>query len=302
MRLSIVVSVQPAVFSAVAYKGRLAETLADIRRLDYEGAELAVRDPGTVDLEALRNELSLLGLEVPAIGTGQAYGEEGLSLTHPDAEVRRRAVERLTAHMHFACALHALVIVGLIRGRSSKEVSETQACAWLADGLRQCIAAQPSVRVAIEPINRYETDLLNSVEAGLRFLDTLAADKAGLLLDTFHMNIEEASPLRSIEAAGTRLFHVHAADSNRRHPGAGHIDFARIIDALERAGYEGYVSAEILPYPDPDTAAGNTIRHLRQFLPARHGRLRQEQRQWTEAAARLRTDQMFARGRTGAKE
>jgi sugar phosphate isomerase/epimerase len=121
------------------------------------------------------------------------------------------------------------------------------------------------VRFAIEPINRYETDLLNDVQSGLRFLERLGQDNVGLLLDTFHMNIEERNLIESIRLARTRLFHFHVADSNRWYPGAGHIDFRSVLATLDDIDYSGFVSAEILPMPDPDSAAKNTIESLRKF-------------------------------------
>jgi sugar phosphate isomerase/epimerase len=80
------------------------------------------------------------------------------------------------------------------------------------------------------------------------------------------MNIEEASIERSLEAAGEHCWHVHIADSNRRYPGAGHLEFDSVFAALERMGYQGYVSAELFPLPDPDTAAGETIAFIRSKL------------------------------------
>ena len=117
--------------------------------------------------------------------------------------------------------------------------------------------------MAIEPINRYETGLINTVASGLRLVDTIGLDNVGLLLDTFHMNIEEPSMIESMVAAGERLFHFHVADSNRWYPGAGHIDFNAIFSTLNSVGYQGFVSAEILPLPDPDTAAMKTVEYMR---------------------------------------
>jgi len=77
------------------------------------------------------------------------------------------------------------------------------------------------------------------------------------------MNIEEASMYASIVQAGNRLFHFHVADSNRWYPGAGHIDFPGVLAALRQAGYMGYISGEIMPLPDPMTAAREMIRYLR---------------------------------------
>ncbi len=90
MKISIVVSTQPASFSALAYKGRVAENIKKIKDLGYDGVELAVRDPGLLNLDELHNILSENDLPVPAIGTGQAFGEEGLSFSSKDAGIREK--------------------------------------------------------------------------------------------------------------------------------------------------------------------------------------------------------------------
>jgi sugar phosphate isomerase/epimerase len=79
------------------------------------------------------------------------------------------------------------------------------------------------------------------------------------------MNIEDASIEKGLRLAGDRLWHVHIADSNRRYPGSGHLNFASIFATLEDMGYHGFVSAEILPLPDPDTAAQKTIEFLQAY-------------------------------------
>lgn len=266
MKLSIVLSTQPASFSALAYKGRMEENLRTIQSLGYDGVELAVRDPKLLDLEELDGLLKDNRLPVPAIGTGQAFGEEGLSFTHPDESIRRQAVDRIKAQMDLGAHLDAIVIIGLIRGQRYADTSMQTMEARFAEALKECADYRPDIGLAIEPINRYETDLLCTVEDALRFIDTLSLENVGLLLDTFHMNIEEPDPLTSIVAARERLFHFHVADSNRWHPGAGHIDFGRIVETLETTGYDGYVSAEILPHPDPDTASRKTMETMRVAL------------------------------------
>ena len=100
---------------------------------------------------------------------------------------------------------------------------------------------------------------------GLDLLDQVGAGNVGLLLDTFHMNIEEPVIEDSIRACGERIFHFHVADSNRWYPGAGHLDFKSILNALFATGYQGFVSGEFMPKPDPDTSARLSIVHLRQL-------------------------------------
>jgi sugar phosphate isomerase/epimerase len=263
MKLSIVLSTQPASFSALAYKGQLAENITKIKKLGYNGIELAVRDPDLLDINELETLLNDSDLSVPAIGTGQAFGEEGLSFTNPNKNIRKKAIDRIKAHIRLANLLDALVIIGLIRGKKNNEVDGNQVESWLIDAIKQCAKENELVKLAIEPINRYETNLINTVESGINLIQKINLNNVGLLLDTFHMNIEEPSILESIKSCEKHLFHFHIADSNRWYPGAGHIDFKEILNLLDQINYSGFVSAEIMPLPNPDTAAEETISYIK---------------------------------------
>jgi 5-keto-L-gluconate epimerase len=270
-RLSYALTTQPAQFAAISYAQDLGARLNRLAELGYDGVELHVRDPRAEDVARLEAFLAASRLPVSAIGTGQAYGEDGLSFTDPLDEVRQAAVARCRSHIELAARLAPdapLVIIGLMRGRVATGADAAAAEGWLLAALGELalFAADLGVRLCLEPINRYETNLLNTVAESLALLDRLAADNVGLLFDTFHANIEEPNPLASIDAAGPRLFHVHVADSNRRHPGAGHLDFPQVLAALTRIAYSGWLSAEILPQPDPETALTQTIDTLRPGL------------------------------------
>ncbi len=265
MKLSVVLSTHAAAFQAVAFKGDFVSNVTKIAGWGYDGVELAVRDPRMVNAGELESVISSLNLAVPAIGTGQAWGEEGLSFTSDDEKVRSAAVERISSHIPLAARLDAVVILGLIRGITPKGQSHERSMEYLVEAIRACAAAAAGtgVRFALEPMNRYETDLVHTAAQGLDLIDRVGADNFGLLLDTFHMNIEEAEIEDSIRAVGDRIFHFHVADSNRWYPGAGHLDFRSILDVLGSTGYEGFVSGEFMPLPDADTAAERGIKHLR---------------------------------------
>ena len=267
MKLSIVLSTQPAQFQAATFKGDLETNLAHIASFGYEGVELAIRDPKLVNLGQLEGLVRKYNLRVPAIGTGQAWGEEGLSFTDPDPTIRQAAIERIKSHIPVATYFGAIIIVGLIRGIVKPGVDPEQAMDWLVEALRECSeAAHPHViRLALEPINRYETTLINNTAQGLALIERVGADNFGLLLDTFHMNIEEPVIEDSIRQCGKRIFHFHVADSNRWHPGAGHLDFKSMLNILFATGYQGWVSGEFLPKPDAETAAQKGLAHLRQI-------------------------------------
>lgn len=268
MNLSIVYTTQHTKFQAATFSGELDANLAKIAGYGYNGVELAIRDPELVDREELEKFLHQYDLKVPAIGTGQAWGEEGLSFTDPDPDIRKAAIQRIQSHIPIAEKLSAVIIIGLVRGILKSGVSHPQAMDWLREALQQCtsVAKEHNVLLALEPINRYETSLINTVAQGMDLISDVNTDNFGLLLDTFHMNIEEPQIEESIRLCGNRIFHFHVADSNRWYPGGGHLDFSSILGALLNTGYNGFISGEFLPYPDVDTSAQNSILHLRSVM------------------------------------
>jgi 5-keto-L-gluconate epimerase len=277
MKFSIVLSTNPTAFDAVVFEGDFARNAAQIAEIGYEGVELAVRDPALIDSRAIGRTLAQLGLKVPAIGTGQAFGEDGLSFTDRDESIRRAARARIAEHIRLAARFEAIVILGLIRGVAAPEVGRATAMAWLVEALRECaeLASQHDVRLVVEPIRRQETNLVNTIGEGLSLLAQVGAshEVLGLLPDTYHMFVEEDSLAASLRQAGPHIFHCHVADSNRRYPGAGDLDFKRILSLLaDELGYRGWVSAETLARPDARTAAARGLAHLRACAPGEPAR------------------------------
>ena len=264
MKKSIVVSIQPTNFSALAFKEDFEKSIKTVADLGFDGAELAVRNPKDLKVENVINIIKENNLEVPAIGTGQAYGEEGLSFSDPDKAVRKMAVERIKDQIVFASHFNAQVIIGLIRGNIEEGVNRVEAEEWTIDCLRKCteFAKEYNIGLTLEPVNRYESNFINTLNEGVEFIKLVGASNLGLLADTFHMNIEEVSIYGSIIQAKDHITHVHFADSNRWAPGCGHLDFAKIVQTLKKIDYQGYVSAEILPFPDSDSCARLTAEHL----------------------------------------
>jgi len=265
MKYSIVLSTQMTSFAAATLKGDLDANFRRAAAWGYQGVELAVRDPALVDAGALAGLAAQHGLETPAIGTGQAWGEEGLSFTSADPHIRRAAIQRIQSHIPLAKRLNAVIIIGLIRGITPTGQSHGQSMQYLINALSECAqtAAPHGIRFALEPLNRYETDLIHTVAEGLQLIEQVGMPNFGLLLDTFHMNIEEPDMAAGIRACGEHIFHFHVADSNRWYPGAGHLDFGLLLRTLWETGYRGYVSGEFMPRPDAETAAAKSIAFLR---------------------------------------
>ena len=127
-------------------------------------------------------------------------------------------------------------------------------------------AGPKNVTLVLEPVNRYEIDFINSVEQGAALMKKVDRPNMKLMPDVFHMNIEDVIIGSELEKYINRIGYIHLADSNRRAPGQGHTDFREIFDHLKKAGYDGWVSVEILPDPDPDTAAQDAVRFLRPMI------------------------------------
>jgi sugar phosphate isomerase/epimerase len=252
--------------------GTFTERMQKAAKLGYDGVELMVARPDQLDAGAIRSQTSALGLEIAAVASGAIYAADGLTLLAAEADVRRQAAERLHALIRFAAAVKApLVTVGSFRGWLAWDGGD-DARARLVEVLGTAAeeAAQHGVRLALEPLNRYESDVVNNAAEGLTLIDQMDHDHLGLLLDTYHMNIEESSLTDcfcQVMAAG-RLWHVHLGDSNRLPPGQGHLDFPGIVDALRKVDYRGYLSAELLALPGPDAAAAATIAYMRKLVPA----------------------------------
>ena len=256
--------------SAPADRSGPLDTLRRLAALGYDGVDLSIRDPARVDLDAVGEAAALLGIAVPMIATGQAYVREGLSLTSPDDSLREGAVARLLAQVEAAARLGAMLAIGVIHGpipagdgRERAEARLLGSLARLARGARRS-----GVRIVIEPIHRYSTNWLHTAHDVVRLIGRLGEENIGVLLDTFHMNIEEADPIAAMREAAPRLWHFHVAENNRRAPGWGHLDFGRCVAALRAIGYDRFVSAEVSPDPTLEAAARQTISAMRPLVHA----------------------------------
>ncbi|RLS76154.1 MAG: sugar phosphate isomerase/epimerase [Planctomycetota bacterium] len=233
--------------------------------LGFDAVEVFPAAAAELPEESLGRLLDAHGLGLAAVGTGAGWLRHGLSFTHADAEVRGRALAFGREIVDAAGALGAPAIIGSMQGRSSPALPREEALKWLADALEALgdRAASHGQPLLYEPLNRYETDLLNRQADALAFLAGRGLGTVKLLCDLFHMNIEEADVAAALEGGAGRVGHVHWADSNRRALGFGHTDPAPLVAALRRIGYEGHLSAEVFPLPSPRAAAERTIASLR---------------------------------------
>lgn len=227
-----------------------------------DGLELITTDPTKLNVKEMVDCLGAHKLVPSAISSGGIASVLGLTLLSPDNDIASKAYSKLLELIEFASEVGApLVTIGSFRGRSFGDNSRSVFIQLLRKAGEY--ASEKSVRLAIEPLNRYENNFINNTFEGLELMTEINHPSVGLLIDTFHANIEESTrSMPFIEAqSADKLFHVHIADNNRRAPGLGLIAFGEIFQALKRISYDGFVSAELLPLPTPDEAARITMEH-----------------------------------------
>ena len=248
------------------YWGSLEESMRSAKDLGFDAIEIFPPSPEyfqTIDAAKLAQQT---GLEIAAVGTGAGWLKHKLSLADAEPQVRARAMEFLSLMLVAATQLQAPMIIGSMQGRSVPGVSKTQAKEFLREGLERLDAQAKAIggNILYEPLNRYETDQCNTLAQGTELICGLSSTK--LLADWFHMNIEEADMVESILKAGTAIGHVHFADTTRLAVGSGHLSVQPLIDALGQIGYRGFLSAEVFPQPDSQSAAERTIRSFKQSV------------------------------------
>lgn len=266
MKYSLVIAPETARPPLVAvYRGPVAAGLAKAAALGYDGVEISLASGREIDWSLLPPLLRTHQLAISVLSTGRIYGEEQLYFSHPEPALRDQAVDRVKEIIAVAGRFGSKVSLSRIRGPLPENEKTGAPLARVIECIRECAdyALPLGVELLLEPVNRYELNLIHSLPEGLSFLKRLERPNVRLLADVFHMNIEDASIEGDLMAAGQAVGYLHFADSNRLAPGRGHLDFAAILRAAAHIGYDGFISLEMLPLPDPDHAARIAIEYLR---------------------------------------
>jgi sugar phosphate isomerase/epimerase len=222
--------------------GAFAGELAVLADAGYDGIELALGDPADLRTGRLEDTLATHEMHLCGIGTGASYLREGLCLTSPDADTRAAAVQRLKAHVDLAARFDSVVVVGLMQGLKSDEPDRDTANARTVDALKQVAdhAEQEGVLLVLEPVNRFEVGHNHTAAEVLEVVDAVGSPRLTLMLDSFHINIEETSLDGPVRMAGERLGYVHVFENHRGLFGTGHVDLGLILRTTLEVGYQGY--------------------------------------------------------------
>ena len=215
--------------------------------MGFDLIEVAIEDPELIDRESLKKALEGKGLGVVTCG---AFGP-GRNISSLAAGERDAAKDYLAWMIDAAQYLGSEVVTGPMYSAVGKDRLEDpgdreKEWQFAVDGLREMcgVAAEKGIKLAFEPLNRFETDLINVVDQGWKLIDEVGAPNLGFHLDTFHMHLEEKDSAAAIRKAGNRLFHFHACENDRGVPGTGQVDWKGVFQALDEIEYKGAVVIE----------------------------------------------------------
>lgn len=271
IRSSVTVSLVPEVKGGpFVYWDGVADAAKKAKALGFDAIEIFPPEARAINPTEVKQILSDNNLALAAVGTGAGMVKHKLHLCLPDATARQKARDFVKSIIDVAGPFGAPAIIGSMQGRSGDGVSPETAMGSLRDALTELAeyAQQYNVPLLFEPLNRYETNMVTSIAAGVTLCQSLGSENLRLLADLFHMNIEEENIAAAVTAGGSHIGHVHFVDSNRRAAGMGHMNYAPIATALTNIGYDGYLSAEAFAFPDSDKAAQQTIDTFQKFFRA----------------------------------
>lgn len=268
MKLCCTVSTGPIGFGPVLFReGNLKNALSAAARIGFDGTDLFIHEQlSAARVRDLRRMLDGEGL-ICGMVAGIWMAASEVDLAQSDEHRRRDSIDAVRAHLDTVALLGGGAPIGFIRGRRGDR-SAARYEAILAESvhilMKHCSLS--STPMYLEPINRYEIDSFPTVASTLSFLREFDLHHVSVLVDLFHMNIEDPSIPQALKQANGRIGHVHAADSNRRVPGRGHIDFAGVLRCLRHARYTSAISIEALVDSNAEAEAEEGLTVLRDAL------------------------------------
>jgi D-psicose/D-tagatose/L-ribulose 3-epimerase len=251
-----------------------------IKRAGCDFIELLVPEPGELDLKETQAALKDNGLGVVLA----ARVNNTRDLASADEATHRAGMNYLDECIRVAVGLGTALVGGplygapmVFAGRAPAPVSEDERARKIdrvVAGLRRAgkTASEAGVRLAIEPLNRFETDIANTTGHALTLAEAAGSPAIGVMLDTFHMNMEDPSIPEAIRRAGPRMFHFQANENNRGFVGSGHIDWPSVARALVAVGYRGPITLE--PFRRDDERPGVPLAQWRVPQKDEDGRLK----------------------------
>lgn len=262
--------------SVTAYQGSLDKSLGDLAAMGYDGVEFMTLNPQKLDWPMVLKTAQDLGLKIPLVCSGEVYGQLKISFTDPDAGVRREAIDRVKELADFAGFLGGNINIGRVRGQYALGVAREQSWEWAVEAFQEISdhGAKKDVKVALETINILQSNFINTLDEALKITQDVNRPNFSLMMDVFHMNMEEPDLIEAIRKYCPYNIHVHLSDSNRRYPGSCGMDMDKVIQAFRESGYDGAFCTEIFQLPDMETCARRSIENLAPIFEKHYGRVK----------------------------
>jgi D-psicose/D-tagatose/L-ribulose 3-epimerase len=216
-----------------------------VKDLGLDFIEIPLMVLETFNAEAISERLNQVGLD--AVTSTVLLGETDITSDSPS--IRAKGVEYLKACVKATRDIGAESFSGVIYSQHNKKATSQptrETWRYSAECLKQVAkyAKELGVSIGIEPVNRYETYLINTCEQALELIDMIGEDNVKVHLDTYHMNIEEKNLYKATKLAGSKLIHYHLCENDRGIPGTGLVDWDGIFKALSEMNYQGYAALE----------------------------------------------------------
>ena len=270
MLLSIVTGLNESKSPNEVIIKKFADLCALLKPLRYNGIELSLLEPEKINVTDLLEVAQSYQIKIPALGTGSTFLRFGYSFGDIEESIRKKAIERMKNYIEFARETESKVIIGLIRGRYRFNNNPKKERLNIISSLKECcwIAQNNEVELLFEPINQFEIDSFNTISQSLELLKEIGTDNLKLLIDSFHIYLEEDPGFiwEDLKEVAPLVGHLHLADTNRRAPGSGHFDFKTFLEIFKKDGYDGFVSIETIMKPSFEEVARNSSEYLRLIL------------------------------------
>src|SRR5688572_1769561 len=226
---------------------KLKEIAPHVKKMGFDLLEIPIESPTDLDYAAAAPVIKDLGLQTSVC----AAMSPDRDLIHADESIRKNAMSYVRHCVDAAKTLGSTNVVGPLYsavGRTWQQTADERKkdVDLLVDQLKNLSAhaGDSGVVLCVEPLNRFETSFLNLSQQAIEVVDRVDSPACGILLDTFHMNIEEKSVGEAIRAAGKRLKHLHGCENDRGAPGSGHVPWGEVADACRDVGFDGPVVIE----------------------------------------------------------
>jgi D-psicose/D-tagatose/L-ribulose 3-epimerase len=218
-----------------------------VKSMGFDILEISCENPDLLDIQAVKKEFEKNKLSAIVCG---AFGPNR-NICSSDPKIRENARNYILWLIDAAAQLGSEVVCGPMYssvGKDHLEDSQARKKEWdmAVLGIQEMAdnAAAKGVKLALEPLNRFETDMINVVSQGIRFIEEVGRKNVGFHLDTFHMHLEEKNSAEAIRQAGNKIFHFHACENDRGVPGTGQVRWQEIAQALKSVDYQGPVVIE----------------------------------------------------------